>query len=239
MINIFKILKWVFLFFILIFLVKFTNKNILNQTIKIDYIGIQAKEKKFLTIEGVLKYIKDLLPNFDNLTLNDFSANELENLLNLHPCINKAEVYTDQNGNIGILVKQKKAVVRIKNKTDDYYLDEYGKKMKLCENYFPKLIVATGDINFTHHQVIFDFVSLISESNFWNAQISQIYFSEDDVFLIPTVGDHKVNIGDFSNISVKLGNLYEFYTKVISNKGWQTYSDINLKFNNQIICTKR
>tara|TARA_B100000900_G_scaffold287972_1_gene246997 strand:+ start:9687 stop:10403 length:717 start_codon:yes stop_codon:yes gene_type:complete len=238
MINIYNIFKWVFLFSFLIFLIKYTSQNRLSKKLKIDYIEIKTKEKRFLSSEDILKYI-NTSPHFDTSQLNIFNTKELEDLLDLHPGIDNAEVYTYQNGNIRILVNQKKAIVRIKTETDDFYLDEYGQKMKLCKNYFPKLLVATGKINDTHHKEIFDFVCLLRKSNFWNSQISQIYFSDDDIFLIPIVGDHKINIGNFNNISLKLENLYHFYNKAISFKGWQTYSDINLKFNNQIVCTKR
>ncbi len=239
MISFLKILNWFLLISVFIFVIKFTNRSILNQKIKINHISVVATEEKFLTDQNIFKYIKKLFPNLGNTKINRFQSAKLEAYLMLHPAIKNAEVYFEQNGNIGILVKQKKAVVRIKTLHDDYYLDEYGDKMKLCENYFPKLIVASGNINTTHHKEIFDFISFLSKSKFWYAQICQIHFAEEDIFLIPNIGDHKINIGDFNNISFKLDNLYKFYTKAISNKGWQTYSEINLKFNNQIVCTKR
>ena len=34
-------------------------------------------------------------------------------------------------------------------------------------------------------------------------------------------------------------NLYQFYKVAMPVKGWQTYSDINLKFNNQIVCARK
>jgi len=239
MINFFKVLKWSLLISILILLINYTNRSTLNQKIKINHISIESTEEKFLTDQNILKYIKKLFPNFGNTKINSFQSAELEAYLMSHPAIKNAEVYFEQNGKIGIVIQQKKAVVRIKTLNDDYYLDEYGEKMKLCENYFPKLIVASGNISAANHKQIYDFIRYLSKSNFWNAQICQIYFAKEDIFLIPNIGNHKINIGNFNNISSKLDNLYKFYTKAISNKGWQTYSEINLKFNNQIVCIKR
>ena len=239
MINFFKVLKWSLLISILILLIKYSNRSTLNQKIKINHISIESTEEKFLTDQNILKYIKKLFPNFGNTKINSFQSAKLEAYLMLHPAIKNAEVYFEQNGKIGIVIEQKKAVVRIKTLNDDYYLDECGEKMKLCENYFPKLIVASGNISPANHKQIFDFIRYLNKSNFWNAQICQIYFAKEDIFLIPNIGNHKINIGNFNNISSKLDNLYKFYTKAISNKGWQTYSEINLKFNNQIVCIKR
>lgn len=239
MINFFKVLKWSLLISILILLIKYTNRSTLNQKIKINHISIESTEEKFLTDQNILKYIKKLFPNFGNIKINSFQSAKLEAYLMQHPAIKNAEVYFEQNGEIGIVIEQKKAVVRIKTLNDDYYLDEFGEKMKLCENYFPKLIVASGNISAANHKQIFDFIRYLSKSNFWKAQICQIYFAKEDIFLIPNIGNHKINIGNFNNISSKLDNLYKFYTKAISSKGWQTYSEINLKFNNQIVCIKR
>ena len=57
--------------------------------------------------------------------------------------------------------------------------------------------------------------------------------------MIPRVGSQKINIGDFENIAEKLDNLYQFYKVAMPVKGWQVYSEINLKFNNQIVCAKK
>ena len=79
----------------------------------------------------------------------------------------------------------------------------------------------------------------LSESGDRIKQITQIHFEKDDIFLIPRVGSQKINIGSFENIVEKLDNLYQFYKVVMHVKGWQTYSTINLKFDNQIVCVKK
>jgi len=37
----------------------------------------------------------------------------------------------------------------------------------------------------------------------------------------------------------RLDNLYQFYKVAMPLKGWQSYSRINLKFNNQIVCVRK
>ena len=48
-----------------------------------------------------------------------------------------------------------------------------------------------------------------------------------------------INIGGFEDIVEKLDNLYQFYKVAMPVNGWQTYSNINLKFNNQIVCVRK
>ena len=59
------------------------------------------------------------------------------------------------------------------------------------------------------------------------------------MILIPRVGEQKIHIGNLDNTKEKLDNLYQFYNVALPIKGWQTYSDINLKYKNQIVCTKK
>ena len=73
--------------------------------------------------------------------------------------------------------------------------------MKLCENYFPKLIVASGNISPANHKQIFDFIRYLNKSNFWNAHDMPNILCQEDIFLIPNIGNHKINIGNFNNVS--------------------------------------
>ena len=52
---------------------------------------------------------------------------------------------------------------------------------------------------------------------------------------LPTVVDGIT----LTDINEKLENLYQFYKQAMPLKGWQTYSDISLKYSNQIVCTKK
>ena len=109
------------------------------------------------------------------------------------------------------MIEQKKAIVRVKTISEDYYLDEFGNLMHISDDYTPKLLVATGNISFDDHTALYRFIKEIYKSDFWMSQITQIHFGEPDILLIPRVGYHKINIGTFENIVEKLDNLYQFY----------------------------
>ena len=233
------ILKFISAILLLSFLLIFTNERQRNQTINLNNIIITDKNVNFLNKELILDYLNNQSITFDNISIQDFSKRKLEKSLNNHPGIKKVEVFSNQKGFIDILIEPKKALIRVKSHIDDYYLDEFGEKMVLLDNYFPNLIVATGIIYPHHHLGIYEFVKEIHTSSFWNAQVTQIHFEKNNIFLIPRLGNQKIQIGDFKNIMDRLENLYQLYKIAMPIKGWQTYSDINLKFNNQIICTKK
>ena len=56
--------------------------------------------------------------------------------------------------------------------------------------------------------------------------------------LVPRVGEHTILLGRPTNVEDKLGRMKEFYTEGLNKVGWNKYSQISLKYNNQIICKK-
>lgn len=233
------ILQWASVWALFIVVLSFTNFRQEQQFVSLDKINVLVSEDNFVDSSIVKGEWDKFNVNVDSTLLNNFKAEELELFLEKHPSIEKVEVFANQKGNVVITVEQKKAVVRIKSIYDDYYLDEFGKRMKLSSTYTPNLLVVTGEVRVSNHQEIFDFVSLINKSEFWKAQITQLHFMDNEVIISPRVGDHKIRFGCLVDVKEKLNNLYVFYKQAMPVKGWQAYSDINLKFKNQVVCTKK
>ena len=237
--KVFIIFKWVLAIALLVVLLVFANDRQAAQKISLAEIIIKKSADVFVNEKIVLNHLQAKSVHFDSILMNDFSIEKLEHILESHNGIKEVEVFVTQKGGVSILIEQKKAIVRVKSNTDDYYLDELGKKMQICDEYSPKLVVATGDISAKSNAEIYEFIKEINKSDFWSAQITQIHFENNDIFLIPRVGNQKINIGNFENIVEKLDNLYQFYKLAMPVQWWQTYSDINLKFNNQVVCSRK
>jgi cell division protein FtsQ len=232
------IFKWILPIIMLISLLIFTNERQLVQQVCLKKIAIQESAHKFVDEQIVLNYLEDKSICFDSVLITDFKTEELESILESHSAIKEAEVFVSQKGNVEVMIQQKKPIIRVKSYNGDYYLDEFGKIMQLSDNFTPKLLVATGDISINNHSGIHKFITEINGSIFWRSQITQIHFENNNILLIPRVGGQIINIGNFEKISEKLQNLYQFYKVAMPVMGWETYSDINLKFENQIVCVK-
>ena len=237
--KVLQILKWGMLLSLMIVVLSFTNLKQNNQMVFLNQINIQESEDEFMTEQIALKYIEQHDFNFDSVVLSNFYLDELEIAFLQHPAIKNAEVYSNQEGVMNINLQQRKAVVRIKTDNSDYYLDEQGIKMPLSIEYTPRVLVVTGDVNESDHSIIFSFVERINKDKFWKSQITQLHFNDNEVVIIPRVGSQKIHFGTLTNINKKLGNLYQFYKQAMPVKGWQTYSDISLAYNSQIVCTKK
>jgi cell division protein FtsQ len=70
--------------------------------------------------------------------------------------------------------------------------------------------------------------------------IDQIVVTVDGEFqLVPRIGGQRVLIGDGSQLEQRLAKLKLFYEKGIPLADWRRYERIDLRFADQIVCTKR
>ena len=138
-----------------------------------------------------------------------------------------------------------------------FFVDEDGVVMRKRNLYTPRLHVVGGNITISQAMLngisildtaiknsilkdIFQLVVYTSNKSFWSAQIDQIYVDGDnEIDLIPRVGNHLIHLGTIENYEGKLRNLAAFYEKVLPEVGWNKYSLINLEFKDQIVCRKR
>lgn len=183
--------------------------------------------------------------------LNDINIHKLENTLKANPFIEYAKVYADMDGIIHVQIRQREPVLRVINMANlHFYVDGKGLKMPLSENFTAKVLVVNGmiDEDFTGKveelssklaKDLFRIALFIKSDTLWNDQIEQLYVDmKGDIEMVPRVGDHKIILGDADSLQAKFRNLLVFYKKAIPKVGWDTYSTINLKYANQIICEK-
>ena len=84
------------------------------------------------------------------------------------------------------------------------------------------------------------FCTYVMGHPFWREQIVQLYVNRRGEYeLIPRVGAHQILMGSMEEWELKLRNLELLYQQGFSTYGWNSYGTINLKYTNQVICTKR
>lgn len=87
---------------------------------------------------------------------------------------------------------------------------------------------------------LFKLAQFINQNEFWKAQVSHIYVNQqEDIELSPRVGHHNIIFGSIDNLEEKFDKLNLFYKKGLNRTGWNQYETINLKFKNQVVCTKK
>lgn len=254
-----QIALWVLTLAGVVFLLSFVSKAKEQQTftkpiIKIDY----ETENRFVDEEDILSQVLGV-NDTGELLLKQFNVTELEEKLSSNSSIKEVQVYKTIDGQLNIEVKQRRPIVRVFSKNDSYYIDEKGNLMLCSNKYTSRLPVVSGNINepfskrykFNYQNLhdtlttktllddIFKMADYIDKSEFWKAQIEQIHVNKVyDFELVPKVGNHKIVFGGTDNLESKFEKLMIFYKKGLSKTGWNEYSEINLKFKNQVVCTK-
>lgn len=174
-------------------------------------------------------------------SLNDINTRTVEAYLHANSLIHNAECYHTVSGAINIDIKQRTAVMRVKSDTgEDYYLDECGEA--IFRNQYPAdLIIATGNINKIYaRRYLMKIGNYIVHDSFWKNQIEQIHvLPNNDIEMIPRVGEHVIFLGQPKGIEKKLDRLRKFYLYALNDIGWNKYSMISVDIPNQIVCKKK
>lgn len=174
--------------------------------------------------------------------LRDVDTYKIEQAVLSNQLVKSVEVYVTNKNGIRAVVTPKTPILRVMpDNGESYYIDSDAKIMPLAKNLTVYLPIVTGAVNkdFAMKQ-LYGFAVFLRENNFWNAQIEQInVLQNNEIELIPRVGDQKIILGTLDNYVEKLDKLMTFYQKGLTEAGWNRYAAINLKYDKQVVCTKR
>lgn len=256
---------WVILAAGIIVVMSFVSRAHAKRTCTELSISIQREnEDLFIKEEDLTKLLSDhgKLPIGVELSL--INVTELENLVLSHPAVENCDVFITVGGEMTITLKQRRTIARMTNLSNEsYYFDSRGLLMPWSDQYTSPVIFVNGyfvDNYAAMYHKEFDSYSLDSAMNtpfliddawqivkridadtFLRAQMVQLYVTQEKTFeLIPRVGNHKIVLGDISDLDEKLKKLLIFYRDGLNRTGsWTDYIIINLQYKNQIVCTKK
>ena len=194
----------------------------------------------FIQSGEVLRLLESRKCNPTGQKMDQVMLSRIEEALRKNPYIEDVTSYKTPGGKVCVRVKQRLPILHVMSSDgQNYYLDRAGRQMPKS-SYYADLVVATGDITPQYaRQNLTRLGRLIQDNPFWNHQIQQIHVLENgEVELVPRVGEHTILLGRPTNVEDKLGRMKEFYTEGLNKVGWNKYSQISLKYNNQIICKK-
>ena len=102
------------------------------------------------------------------------------------------------------------------------------------------LVNDTADMTNNDIYKIYKLTSYLLDNDVLKHLFDQIYISQiGDIELVPKVGNHIVVLGDIDNLDEKFENLLAVYKEGFVNLGWDKYVKLNLKYKNQVVCTKK
>jgi len=203
--------------------------------IDIDY----SNEQYFIKKEEVQKIIHKEYPYLDSLYLQEINIKLLEEKLDNHPSIRKAEVFSALDGILRIEITQKMPVARFMHSGSAYYLDAKGDSMPLSPNFSARVPLVTGHISSPDRAEMFQFLNALNNDEFFHNFFEGVEVKENgEWILFPKPGHHKVLLGKPEEVESKLRKLKIFYLNAVNSKSIDSIKTINLKYKGQVICRK-
>ena len=204
-------------------------------------IYIEGNELEAISRESILNILENenLVPTGDYM--DSVVCSRIEDRLADMSIIKECQVYMSHRGYVNIDISCKLPAIRvIEQGGRTYCLDCEGDIIEDIRKalYLPVVTGHVGDS--MARRELKEIANAIHGNRFWTAQIEQIHFNADnEVIMVPRVGNHIIELGKAENIEEKLQKLYTFYQKGMNTIGWNKYSKLNIEFNEKVICTKR
>ncbi len=228
----------------------------------IDVLKVELKNKhdyQLLTSEDEIH--TELLENYlpiENQKKKNLNLKQIEKDAGQISYLKKYDAYFYVNGILAIAASPRKAILRVYNKVGQhFYLGADTVVMPLASKHSLRLLFANGNLpklskaSFEQseneatnlpsiYKKIFILATKIQGDEFLDALIDQIYVNADQEFeLIPKAGVSYIEFGDINDVDDKLNRLKNFYINGKEKINWTIYKSINLKYENQVVCTKK
>lgn len=180
--------------------------------------------------------------------LSDINIDKIETKLGTFSTLNNVEIYrkidargASFSGKLIVNVDERSPVLRIKNAYEDYYLDRDGVKIPVSSKYVERILIASGSFpDDLERNKILKMTNFVNNDEFWRAQIEQVLIKPDGaLWLIPQVGDYLIEFGKADDYELKFRNLKAVYQQGFKNIGWNKYRILSVKYQNQVVCTKK
>ena len=231
-------IKLIVLLGVVVFLFAFASGRNANRNISKPHVKFIGENNLLITNETVSKLLIQNYGGVKNVPKETLVLNELEKALKSNPMIKTAEVYVAVNGKLNAEIEQKIPIARVSTNAS-YYIDDEGSSMPLSKNYSARVPMVTGYVEKNNLKKIFKIARKINKDEFLKKHVFEIHQDINmKLYLRLRKCDFIVQLGDGEFLDKKINNLKAFYKQNQKNNTLNKYSQVNLQFENQVICTK-
>jgi len=233
-------IKGFLLLALVVFLYGFSHQK--NSSKKVNKINISFIEgtNLFMDYEMVNKLLIQNGETIKNKDKSVIDLHQLEANVLSHPMVEDASVYLTVNGLLNAKIKQRTPIARIVTSNKSYYVDKQAKTMPLSPNYSARVLLISGNVKQENIKEIHQLANKIKADAFLTKQLIGVeVLPNNEYVLLPRVGNHNIELGEISNLNEKFKKLKAFYKKAFVDSTIENYTTLNLKYKNQVVCTKK
>lgn len=182
--------------------------------------------------------IDSIMTNKSNIELIKANKlNEIESKFYEIESIYKANIFRDLNFNLSIQIEEREPLAYYEKK--DSYIDLSGKIIKRNKKLDDRLPTLLGNPSINNIKIVVDVIKAFNEDVFLNQELKRIWFNEDELFFKLNNFQFDIRFGDNNKMNKKLEMLKGFCIYNLENKGNETYKQIDLVYDNQLIAIKK
>ena len=239
-----KILNWgnlrlLAMFGAIIFLFAFTTERNERRKLEKSVVEFTGGDNLFITNESVNKLLIENNTTARTITKDKVDLNRLEKSLNKHEMIEKSEVFVTIDGVLKARVKQKTPIARVLDENGSFYIDYEGNTMPLSDQYSARVPLITGAVNEGNRSKIAEMFKMVNDDEFLKKNIIGATVSPTGNIVLKNRNfNYQIDFGKTINMERKFSNYKAFFQKAVTDSTITKYKMINLKFTQQVVCTK-
>lgn len=199
---------------------------------------IDPENRRFVTIDDIAEVLGPLTIDVEKNSRQSIDTRGIEALIRKMDNIESANCVMLNNEVLRLDVVPLQPVARVFELSGkNYYINRTGKKMQGGPRYRVDVPVITGAFSSAISPLsAIPVLDYIQTDPRLQALTSAIHIDKrGDIFLLPAVRGHIVNLGDASGLQNKFARLLKFYEEVLPVKGWETYDTLYVKWQGQIV----
>ncbi|CAH0336861.1 hypothetical protein FVB9288_02587 [Flavobacterium sp. CECT 9288] len=239
-----KLFNWtnvrlVLMFVLLIFLFSFTSKRNENRKLKQSTVTFVGVNSPFVKQEIVNKLLIENSDNVRSIQKVNLDLNKLETTIDSHAMIKKSEVYVTIDGVLKAVVEQKTPIARVFDNGKSFYIDYQGGKMPLSDNFTARVPLVSGARNKKNSEELTKLFQVIYNDEFLKKNIIGIQIMPNGSLIMHNRNfDYQIDFGSLNFAVLKFRNYKAFFQKAVLDGSLYKYKKIDLRFTDQVVCTK-
>lgn len=240
-----KLFNWntirlILMFSLVIFLYSFTsNRNSKRKLTKIEVVFVR-QYSPYLTTETVNKLLIENKQELKSFHKDKLDLNKLEKRLNKNEMVEESDVFVSIDGVLKAVVKQKTPIARVYQGEQSFYIDYKGNRMPLSQNYTARVPLVSGEINKKNSEKLAELLRIIYDDEFLKKNIIGVQIMPNGSLKMWNRNyNYQIDFGGTVRMYSKFNNYKAFFQKAVLDSSLTKYKTIDLRFAQQVVCTKK
>ncbi|WP_291119345.1 cell division protein FtsQ/DivIB [Flavobacterium sp. UBA6135] len=224
---------------LVVFLFAFSTKRNEQRKLTKSIVEFVGEDQLFVTHETVNKLLIENKKDASAIRKVALDLNSLEFAINQHDMVEKSQVYVSIDGVLKAVVKQKTPIARVFNANESYYIDYEGTKMPLSDIHSARVPLISGMNSQDELSQLIDLLRHIYDSEFLKKNIIGVQILPTGQLMMKNRNfDYVIDFGKSLAFEDKFKNYEAFFYKAIQDSSIYQYKKIDLKYSQQVVCTK-